>query len=105
MPTRSRKADLLVVVAATGWSVSLVMAGFASIVLSLRFPAFATSLLFVGLASVAAGNVVFLAGVADRTFRNAFKPLVAWLELLSCMILFSGLGVAVLALFLPRLFS
>jgi uncharacterized membrane protein YphA (DoxX/SURF4 family) len=105
MPTRLRKADLFVVVAATGWSVSLVMAGFASIVVSTRVPAFTTSVLSAGLALVAAGNVVFLAGVADRAFRNASKPLVAWLELLSCVILFSGLGVALLALFLPRLFS
>jgi len=104
MPTRLRKADLLVVVAATGWSVSLAVAGLASIVVSSRFPGFTTPLLFAGLAAVAAGNVVFLAGVADRAFRNAFKPLVAWLELLSCVILFCGLGVALLALFLPRLF-
>ena len=104
MPTGLRKGDVLVVVAATGWSVSLAVAGLATMVLSSRFPGFATPLLFAGLAAVAAGNVVFLAGVADRAFRNAFKPLVAWLELLSCVILFSGLGVALLALFLPRLF-
>lgn len=101
MPTRSRKADVVVVVAATGWSLSLVIAGFASILVIERLPTFGPSILAIGLAALAAGNIVFLAGVADRAFRGASKPLVAWLELLSCLIFFTGLVFALLALFLP----
>ena len=105
MPTRSRKADVVLVVAATGWSLSLVIAGFASLVASERWPSFSPTILSIGLAALAAGNLVFLAGVADRAFRGASKPLVAWLELLSCMIFFAGLAFALLALFWPPLHS
>jgi len=103
--TRSRKIDVVVVVAAAGWSLSLVIAGFASLVASERWPSFSPTILAVGLAALAGGNVVFLAGVADRAFRGASKPIVAWLELLSCLIFFAGIAFALLALFLPAPFS
>lgn len=104
LPSRSRKVDAVVVAAAVGWSVSLVFAGLASLEASGRWPEFSPLILAVGLAAFAAGNIVFLAGVADRAFRGASKPVVAWLELLSCVIFFVGLAFSLLALLLPRSF-
>jgi hypothetical protein len=104
LASRSRKFDAVVVVAATGWSVWLVVGGLGWVLASGGFPGFSAWLFAGGLAAVAGGNVVFLSGVADRAFRGASKPLVAWLELLSCVIFFCGLLLSLLGLLLPRCF-
>ncbi len=79
----------IVPVVAAGWSGALILAGMWVILeAATRWPILYVPLVAGGTSLLSAGNVVFLAGVADRLFPNARLAIVEWLEIISCLMFF-----------------
>ncbi|GAB4383073.1 MAG: hypothetical protein Kow0022_01980 [Phycisphaerales bacterium] len=86
---RPRIAQLAFIILLAAWSILLVLWGLWSVLVgSVRWPGFSAELTTAGVASIAAGHVVFLACVADRIFPRANRSVVLWMEILSCAVFF-----------------
>ncbi len=100
MRARPRISEFALVGLATGWSFSLVLAGFWSLVTgATRATGFSMELVSAGLGAIAAGHVVFLSCVAERIFPRANRTIVLWMEMISCIIFFVASTMCLVALF------
>lgn len=82
-------AKLACVILLAAWSILLVLWGLWSVLVgAARWPGFSAELTTAGVASIAAGHVVFLACVAERIFPRANRNVVLWMEMLSCAVFF-----------------
>lgn len=97
---RPRVSEFAFVGLATAWSFLLVLGGlWAALVGAFRWPSFAAALVAAGIASIAAGHVVFLACVAERIFPRANRTVVLWMEMISCATFFIAFFACLYALF------
>lgn len=79
---------MILAASATPWGLLLLVGGMWLIAVGAeRWPAMQTPSRMGGLASMAAGQLVFACLVADRVFPGANRRLVAWIEIATCAVL------------------
>ena len=87
----------LLAASATPWALLLAVGGlWLCAVGAERWPAMASPCRLGGIASLAAGQLVFACLVADRLFPGADRRLVAWVEIGTCAALFLTLCLVLL---------
>jgi hypothetical protein len=99
----TRGASLSVLSAlATAWAGALVVAGLALLTGSMgRWAMLGWGGVIGGITIIAGGQLVFMALVADRLFPAAARGVIGWIEVATCLVVFAGAVLIVLALLMP----